>query len=96
MENPQTNSMVLNDITPEEIINKTSCGNDKINMSLVKNVINCIVLPLTHVCKLSLAQGIFPDNMKTARVLPLYKAGYRQDFSNYRPVSVLPQFSKIP
>ena len=33
--------------------------------------------------------------MKTAKVIPLFKAGYRYEFSNYRPVSVLPQFSKI-
>jgi hypothetical protein len=33
--------------------------------------------------------------MKIACVLPLYKAGDAQDVSNYRPVSLLPQFSKI-
>ena len=33
--------------------------------------------------------------MKTVKVIPLFKTGDRYEFSNYRPVSVLPQFSKI-
>ena len=33
--------------------------------------------------------------MKIARVIPLYKAGEKKLLTNYRPVSLLPQFSKI-
>ena len=33
--------------------------------------------------------------MQIARVIPLYKAGEKNLFTNYRPVSLLPQFSKI-
>ena len=33
--------------------------------------------------------------MKIARVIPLYKAGEKDFFTNYRPVSLLPEFSKI-
>ena len=33
--------------------------------------------------------------MKIAEVLPLYKTGDKYHFTNYRPVSLLPQFSKI-
>ena len=33
--------------------------------------------------------------MKIARVIPLYKVGEKDLFTNYRPVSLLPQFSKI-
>ena len=33
--------------------------------------------------------------MKTAEVIPLFKSGDREKYTNYRPVSILPQFSKI-
>ena len=44
---------------------------------------------------LSLSKGVFPDAMKIARVIPLFKSGDKHVFNNYTPVSLLPQFSKI-
>ena len=44
---------------------------------------------------MSLTSGIFPNNMNIANVIPLYKANGKNEFTNYRPVSLLPQFSKI-
>ena len=64
-------------------------------MFLVKNIIPYIVKPLAHICNASLMNGIFPDRMKIARAIPLFKNGDVKEFSNYRPVSILPQFSKI-
>ena len=63
-------------------------------MSLLKKVINLIIEPLIHVCNLSLRTGVFPDKMKIASVLPVYKTGNVSVFGNYRPISILPQFSK--
>ena len=40
------------------------------------------------------SSGIVPDQMKIACVIPLFKSGEQKNFSNYRPVSVLPIFSK--
>ena len=44
---------------------------------------------------MSLLHGIFPNELKIARVIPLYKGGDSKYLVNYRPVSVLPVFSKI-
>ena len=53
------------------------------------------IAPLSHILNLSLASGIFPNELKIARVIPIYKSGDVGNFTNYRPVSVLPLFSKI-
>ena len=41
--------------------------------------------------------GIVPINMKLAKVVPIFKSGdiYKHQFNNYRPISILPVFSKI-
>jgi hypothetical protein len=50
---------------------------------------------LAHIVNLSLKSGIVPDQLKIARVLPLFKSGDNNMSSNNRPISVLPIFSKI-
>ena len=64
-------------------------------LCVVKKVIKYIILPLSKIFNLSFQQGIFPDRMKIAKVIPLFKAVQKDAFTNYRPVSLLPQFSKI-
>jgi len=95
-------SLFLKPVTEDELLrtvnkckSKRSCGNDDINMYIVKSVISSVLTPLLHICNLSFTSGIFPDKMKTAKVLPFFKANEESVFSNYRPVSLLPQFSKI-
>ena len=51
--------------------------------------------PLLHIFRLSLEEGIFPDDLKTAKVTPIFKAGDENNIGNYRPISVLSWFSKI-
>ena len=75
--------------------NKTSCGHDGISMNIVKNIAQLVSKPFSHICNLSLYNGVFPENMKIAKIVPIFKAGDNQLFTNYRPVSLLPQFSKI-
>ena len=50
---------------------------------------------LASVINSSFEQGIFPQSLKLARVVPVYKTGARSDVSNYRPISLLASFSKI-
>ena len=51
--------------------------------------------PLLHIFNVSLQNRTFPDESKLARVTPLLENGSDSDLGNYRPISVLPCFSKI-
>ena len=48
-----------------------------------------------HVLNSSLSHGVFPSELKVARVIPIFKGEDTMKINNYRPVSVLPLFSKI-
>ena len=50
---------------------------------------------LSNLFNQSLSQGIFPDHMKLALVTPVYKGKSKLEVCNYRPVSIMPIFSKV-
>ena len=54
---------------------KLSTEFNDINMDIVKRVMTNIVKHFSHICNTSFISSIFPDNMKIAKVVPLYKAG---------------------
>jgi hypothetical protein len=64
-------------------------------MSLVKQCLGYFIEPLVHIYNVSFEMGIFPDMMKLAKIIPLFKKGDRQDTHNYRLISILSAFSKI-
>ena len=64
-------------------------------MNLIKESIDIIISPLTSMINLSITSGIVRKQLKIARVIPSFKSGEQDIFTNYRPVSVLPAFSKI-
>lgn len=93
-------SMFLGDVSENKILftvnalkNKTSTDTDGLDMIIVKKNIDCIVKPLSYIFNLSFQSGIFPNRMKVAKVVPLYKDGDKHMFTNYRPISLLSQFS---
>ena len=61
---------------------------------MIEHVKESITVPLVHICNRSFVTGIFPSELKIANVVPIYKSGDEMVFSNYRPVSALPVFSK--
>jgi hypothetical protein len=61
----------------------------------MKASIQNTAVPLTHIINLSLATGVVPQKMKIAKVIPIFKSGDRTLFTNYRPISILPVYSKI-
>ena len=72
-----------------------AAGYDKIPIWSVKDSSALISSPLAHIVNLSLNSGIVPDQLEIARVLPIIEVCDNNMLSNYRPISVLPIFSKI-
>ena len=51
--------------------------------------------PLTFLINRSFTEGIFPTELKLARVVPIYISGDSAIFNNHRPISILSVFSKM-
>ena len=62
---------------------------------LLKQISSFISPVLTIITNQSLSTGIFPEKLKIAKVLPLFKKGNCHHFDNYRPISLLPSISKV-
>ena len=50
---------------------------------------------MTELSNLSISLATFPDDCKQAKMKPLFKKGSKDDPKNYRPISLLPQISKV-
>ena len=70
-------------------------GHDEITSKVIKPIIDILTTPLTYITNLSFTEGVFPSELKIAQVLPLYKSNDPMLFNNYRPISLLPYFSKL-
>ena len=63
-------------------------------MRVIKHSFHLFSAPLANI-NLSLQKGILPDKLKIAKVIPVYKADDPSHFTNYRPSSLLSNFSKF-
>jgi len=94
--------MFMNPIGPTEIINviyplkgNKSPGYDDISTKAVKAVAQFMSNPMSEVFNISLFVSEFPDKLKLAKVIPVYKTDDKLCVNNYRPISVLSVFSEI-
>ena len=99
---PASSCMYTKPVVPEEVVKiiakfnqNKSPGHDDIGNTIVKKVATEISKPLSTIFNCSLKTGVVPEQLKIAKVIPIYKKEDVEVFSNYRPVSVLPCFSKI-
>ena len=95
-------SLMFKAVHPKEIKkiisklkNSKSTGVDDIDTRTIKLIATDILPALTHIVNLSIAQSEFPSMWKLAKVIPLLKKGDSLTPKNYRPVALLPIFSKI-
>ena len=79
--NPVKDSMFLAGVVESEVIsivtnckNKTSNDCFGIDMSTLKRILSSVSKPCTYICNKSFSEGTFPEQMKTAKVIPLFKS----------------------
>ena len=77
------------------LLSNAAPGYDDIPASVLKSCSHVFIEPLVHILDLSFSQGVFPMELKIAKVVPLHKSEDKMLLNNYRPVSILPVFSKI-
>ena len=75
--------------------NKTSCGFDGISTIVMKSIKHVILKSLTLIINQIINTGVFPNKLKIAKITPIFKKDDRTLFTNYRPISLLPIFSKV-
>ena len=61
----------------------------------IKDGTNVLKIPITFIVSFSITTSTVPEDMKIARVKPLYKKNSSLEAGNYRPVSILSIVSKI-
>jgi len=91
-----SNSFAAHDISVTEVVHAIDklkpkvYSPDGIGSIILKN--NCKYLsgPLTVLFNKCLSEGVFPNRLKLATITPVFKNGNKDDFSNYRPISVTP------
>lgn len=72
----------------------TASGSDQISCKLIKNLNSKLTPVIVKLLNQMFDTNVFPDELKQARVVPLYKSGEINDCCNYRSISVLPSLSK--
>lgn len=95
-------SMFLKPVSENEVraeimsLNNTNSeGYDEINTRIIKACTSELIEIMTYLINLSFSLGIFPESLKLSIVKPLYKTGEKSDVNNYRPITLIPIFSKI-
>ena len=102
LDSPNPNSFFLTPVTKDEVekcissmdVGKSS-GPNSIPTNILKLTSKIISQPITTVINSSFSTGIFPDLFKTAKIIPVYKKGSKTEITNYRPISLLSNVSKI-
>lgn len=90
------------EVTSESKVNKvlsslsSSQSKDIFGMDtlFIKTYKDILTPPITKLINQSIAENTFPNTLKTATIIPIHKAGNKQDINNYRPISILPVLSK--
>ena len=102
LSNPSLSSFTFQPITEETIINiidklksKNNQSHDGLSSKHLKVIKHETSKAITLIVNQSLNTGIFPDKLKCAKVIPIYKKGDNTNLDIYRPISILPTGSNF-
>lgn len=98
----QSNSIYVSPTDEMEVMNvvakfktKNSSGYDNISAKVLKDIVGAIAKPITTLINRSLVEGTFPKALKHAKIIPVYKSKEKDLLTNYRPISLISNISKI-
>ena len=101
LKDPVDRSIYLRKVDPGEIYNiirnfgdKSTCDT-KIEALKIANTAFTFTNSLAKIINKSFKEGVFPEQMKIAKVIPIHKDGSKINVGSYRPISLLTTFSKI-
>ena len=78
-----------------ELDSNKGCGPDHMSVDTVKKNIHNLSYILTEIFNRVISSGVYPESLKIAKVIPVYKGGDKMDIGNYRPISMLSVFDKL-
>ena len=100
--NPNCKRFTFSEVRPGDVITilknlkpSKAAGHDNIPPRLIKDGAEELTAPITYLANLSLQSSLFPTSEKIAKITPVYKSSDRSLLDNYRPISILPVFSKV-
>ena len=70
-------------------------GLDGLGPRIIKLAVDSLSPSIARLINKSIETGVFPSQLKIAKVYPVFKGGEKSDPSNYRPISILPTVSNI-
>ena len=98
----ESNNFQFHHTTREDVLKilktlnpKKATGCDQIPAKLLKHASLQIAPVISIIINKALDEGTFPNNLKKAEVIPVYKKSDKLNKSNYRPVSILPILAKV-
>ena len=102
LKQPTQNSMFLRAITEDELrkeikklnIHKAT-GPDNVSAQIIKRTESEVIQPLLHIINRTIEEGTYPEQLKIAKVVPIYKKKEKTNPGNYRPISLLSVINKL-
>ena len=102
LSNINIETFILKQVTCTEIENlmrniniSKTCGPNSIPSKILRELRFALSQPIMNICNKSFKTGVFPTKLKISKIIPIHKKGSQTILSNYRPISLLSNISKL-